>query len=98
MADPILVVAWLVLAHIVADFVLQTGSIARAKSSHGSRALGGLAAHGLIVALCLVPVGLAFGGPGWWFAVVVAVSHVVIDRTKVVLTRRAAAAALREAH
>jgi hypothetical protein len=98
MADPILVIAWLVLAHLVADFVLQTGSIAHAKSSHGWRALRGLAAHGLIVALCLVPVGLAFGGPGWWFAVVVAVSHVVIDRTKVVLTRRAAAAALREAH
>jgi hypothetical protein len=98
MADSILVIAWLVLAHVVADFVLQTGSIAHAKSSHGSRALGGLAAHGLIVALCLVPVGLAFGGPGWSVAIVVAVSHVIIDRTKVVLTRRAAAAALREAH
>lgn len=98
MADPILVLAWLVLAHVVADFVLQTGSIAHAKSSHGSQALGGLIAHGVIVGLCLGPVGLAFGGPGWWLAVVVAVSHVIIDRTKVVLTRAAAAAALREAH
>jgi hypothetical protein len=98
MADPILVIAWLVFAHVVADFVLQTGSIAQAKSSHGSRAVRGLLAHGLIVAACLIPVGLAFGAPGWWFVVVVGVSHVVIDRTKVVLTRRAARAALREAH
>ena len=96
-ADPILVVAWLVLAHLVADFVLQSGRIAHAKSSHGSRAVGGLLAHGLIVALCSAPAGVAFGVPGWWFVAIVAVSHVVIDRTKVVLTRRAAAAALVEA-
>ena len=62
MADPILVVAWLVLAHVVADFVLQTGSIALAKSSHGWRAARGLLAHGLVVAACNVPVALAFGG------------------------------------
>ena len=98
MTDTILVLAWLVLAHLVADFVLQSGVIAAAKSSHGSRALVGLAAHGLIVGLCVVPVGWAFGERGWWFVVVTALSHVVIDRSKVVLTRRAAAAALREAH
>jgi hypothetical protein len=97
-ADPVLVLAWLVLAHLVADFVLQTGRIARAKSTHGSRAISGLLAHGLIVAICTAPVGLAFGAPGWWFVVIVGASHVVIDRTKVVLTRRAAAGALAEAH
>jgi hypothetical protein len=97
-ADPVLVLAWLVLAHLVADFVLQTGGIARAKSSHGSRAILGLLAHGLIVAICTAPVGFAFGVPGWGFVVIVGVSHIVIDRTKVVLTRRAAAAALAEAH
>jgi hypothetical protein len=97
MADPILVIAWLVLAHLVADFVLQTGGIARAKSTHGSRAIGGLVAHGLIVAIVTAPIGLAYGPPGWWYVVIVGVSHVVIDRTKVVLTRRAAAAALAEA-
>ena len=48
MADPILVVAWLVLAHVAADFVLQTGSIAHAKSSHGLRAVGGLIEAGTI--------------------------------------------------
>jgi hypothetical protein len=97
MTDTILVLAWLVLAHLVADFVLQSGVIAAAKSSHGSRALVGLAAHGLIVGLCVVPVGWAFGERGWWFVVVTALSHVAIDRSKVVLTRRAAAAAVREA-
>jgi hypothetical protein len=96
-ADPILVVAWLVLAHVVADFVLQTGSVAAAKSSHGARAIRGLIAHGAVVAICVAPAGLAWGDRGWWFVVVTALSHVLIDRTKVVLTRRAAAAAVREA-
>lgn len=96
-AEPILVLAWLVLAHFVADFVFQSGTIARTKSGSGSRALGGLIAHGLIVVVCTAPVGLAFGTPGWSFVAVVGVAHVVIDRTKVVLTRRAAAAALAEA-
>ena len=98
MADPILVLAWLVLAHLAADFVFQTGGIARAKSSHGSEAIRGLVAHGLIVTLCTLPIGLAFGPPGWAFVAIVGVSHVVIDRTKVILTRRAAARALRDAH
>lgn len=98
MGDPILVLAWLVLAHLVADFVFQSGSIAAAKSSRGPSAIAGLAGHGAIVAVCVAPLGLAYGERGWWFVVVTAVSHVAIDRTKVVLTRRAAASALREAH
>ena len=97
MADAILVLAWLVLAHLVADFVLQSGRIASAKSSHGSRALVGLAAHGLVVTLCVMPVGFAWGERGWGFVLLTGLSHVLIDRTKVVLTRRAAAGALREA-
>jgi len=97
-ADPVLIVAWLVLAHLAADFVFQTGSIALAKSRRGSRALGGLLVHGLIVAACNLPVGLAFGGPGWFFVIAVAASHVVIDRVKTVLTRRAATAALVDAN
>jgi hypothetical protein len=96
--DTILVIAWLVLAHFVADFVLQSGTIERAKSSRGSAALGGLLAHGLIVAASLIPAGLAFGDRGWLLVAVAGVSHVLIDRTKVVLTRRAATGALREAH
>jgi hypothetical protein len=98
MTEPILVLAWLVFAHYVADFVLQTGGIARAKSGSGGPALAGLVAHGLIVAGCLVPVGVAYGGPGWLFLGLTTVVHVAIDRAKVLLTRRAAAAALAEAH
>ena len=98
MTDAVLVLAWLVLAHLVADFVLQTESIVRAKNAGGVRALRGLVAHGLIVAACLVPIGLAFGGVGWFILLLVAIGHVLIDRTKIVLTRRAAVAALRAAH
>ncbi|HET7473689.1 MAG TPA: DUF3307 domain-containing protein [Candidatus Limnocylindrales bacterium] len=97
MTDHVLVLGWLVLAHLLADFVLQTGSIARAKAESGSAALGGLLAHGLIVAALLVPVGLAFGGSGWAFVAWSAILHVAIDRAKVVLTRRAARRALAEA-
>jgi hypothetical protein len=96
-ADPTLGLAWLLLAHLMADFVLQTGRMARSKSANGGRAAGGLLAHGAVVALCLVPVGLAFGGPGWLTLAVVGLSHVVIDRVKVILTARAEAAALDEA-
>ncbi len=98
MTDPILVLAWLVLAHLAADFLFQTTSIVRAKSDHGSRALRGLVAHGAIVAVCLIPVGLAWGGPGWAFLAASAILHMLIDRSKVLLTRRAAASALVAAH
>jgi Protein of unknown function (DUF3307) len=98
MTESVLTLAWLVLAHLVADFVLQTGWIVRAKSGHGNRALVGLATHGAVVALCLVPVGLAWGAPGWAFLVASGVLHVVIDRSKVLLTRRAALVALTTAH
>ena len=98
MTDAVLVLAWLILAHLMADFVLQTGGIASAKSDHGSRALGGLIAHGGIVAACLIPFGLAYGGPGWALLAVSAVTHVLIDRSKVILTRAAASSALREAN
>jgi len=98
MTDAVLVLAWLLLSHLVADFVLQTGGVAAAKADRGGRALGGLLAHGLIVGLCLVPVGLAFEGRGWTLVGSVAIAHVAVDRMKVLLTRRAAAAALREAN
>jgi hypothetical protein len=98
MTDPILVLAWLVLAHFAADFLFQTSGIARAKSASGRRAVAGVVTHGLIVAGCLVPVGLAYGGSGWLFVVLIAVSHVATDRAQVLLTRRAAATALVESH
>ena len=87
-ADPILTLAWLILAHLVADFVVQTGSVVAAKSSLGGRAARGLLAHGIGVAICLVPVAFAFGLPGLWVLIAITVSHVLIDRVKVVATRR----------
>ncbi len=94
MTDPVLVLAWLVLAHLVADFVVQTSRVVRAKNDRGGDAVLGLALHGVGVAVCLVPVGLAWGGPGWAFLVSSVILHVLIDRSKIVLTRRAAATAL----
>ena len=95
-ADPILTLAWLILAHLVADFLLQTSGVVAAKTAPGARALRGFANHALGVAICLVPVALAFGGPGVMVLVVIVVSHVVIDRIKIVATRRTEAAAMAE--
>jgi len=96
-ADPGLVLALLILAHLVADFVLQPGRMARAKAGPGSAALPALIGHALVVGLCVVPFGLAFGAAGWLVVLIVIVSHAAIDRLKAVLTRRAEAAALAEA-
>lgn len=95
MADPSLTIAWLILGHLLADFVFQTDGIAFAKAAPGARAWLGLAAHGIVVAALLVPVALAFGAPGALAVVVIAVTHALIDRSKILLTRRAEARALR---
>lgn len=95
MADPTLTVAWLILGHLLADFVLQTDGIAFAKAAQGRRAWLGLAAHGAVVAAVLLPVAVAYGAPGAMSVAVVALSHALIDRWKIALTRRAEARALR---
>ena len=95
-ADPVLTLAWLILAHLVADFVLQTNGVVAAKTARGPRALRGFVDHAAGVAVCLVPVALAFGGPGFVVLVAIVLSHVVIDRLKIVTTRRTEAAALAE--
>jgi hypothetical protein len=97
-SDPILVLAWLVLAHFVADFVLQNDWIAGTKARSDSRAWLGLVVHSAIVALCLVPVVIAYGTAGLTFLVVVTVMHFLVDRWKVGATRRAEARALAAAH
>jgi hypothetical protein len=97
-ADPILVVAWLVLAHFVGDFVFQTSRMVSDKTSSGSRATRGLLAHGTVVGVCLLPFAAAFGGRGLVLTIVIAVAHVLIDRWKVRATRHAEAVALAEAH
>jgi hypothetical protein len=92
--DPVLVLAALVLAHFVADFVLQTDRMAMDKGADGSRAWRGMSAHAAMVALCLVPAVLAFGLPGLAYLLIVAVSHGLVDRAKILWTRRADAAAV----
>jgi hypothetical protein len=96
-AEPILVLAWLALAHLVADFVIHTETAATDKFRSGRRAWRGLFVHTVSVGVCLIPVGLAFGRQGVAFLVVVTALHGVIDRIKVVLTRRVEARAVSEA-
>jgi hypothetical protein len=96
-AEPVVVVAWLVVAHLVADFVLQTGRIAADKQGDGRRARRALLDHALGVAVCLLPTVLAFGVPAVPFLILVALSHALLDRTKVLLNRRAERRALDEA-
>ena len=71
--DPVLTLAWLVLAHLVADFVIQTNRIATDKFSPGPRAWRGLAAHWAGVAICLLPLPIVFGIPGAIAAIVISV-------------------------
>jgi hypothetical protein len=97
-ADPVLVLAWLALAHLVADFILQTKGMVEDKTHPGRRAWRGLIAHGAAVGLCLTPFAAAFGPRGVALLAIISLSHVAIDRWKVVATRHAEADALAEAH
>src|SRR5207247_1525868 len=63
-ASPVLTLAWLVLAHLVADFVIQTSGVANGKFGVGPPAWRALAWHVTGVAICMVPFVLAFGRPG----------------------------------
>ena len=87
-ADPVLTLSWLVLAHLVADFIVQTHAVVMAKNSPGRQGWLGLGAHGLGVGACLIPVALAFGVAGLWALVAITAAHLVIDWTKVRLTHR----------
>jgi hypothetical protein len=97
LADPVLVLAWLVLAHVVGDFVLQNERMVSAKTDDGVRGLLGIVAHAAMVGLALIPVGFAFGAPGWTVVVLVTLTHGFVDRLKVILTRRAEADAIASA-
>jgi hypothetical protein len=65
-----------------------------AKNAPGPRGWRGLGAHGLGVAACLIPIALAFGLPGLWVLIAITLSHMLVDRTKVLLTRGAERRAL----
>lgn len=89
MSDTVLVVAWLVFSHLVADFVLQNDWIALNKGTGGRVGWAALGVHGFHVALCLAPVVFAFGPRGLVYLVLVTGSHMIVDRWKVQATRRA---------
>ncbi len=96
-ADPTLTLALIVFAHLVSDFVIQTDRIATEKFGTGRRAWRGLGKHVLGVGICLIPFVVAFGAGGLAFLVVVTFGHAIIDRSKIVWTRRVEAQALAEA-
>ena len=93
MTEPVLAIAWVVLAHLVADFVLQNDWIAMNKGRGHRTGWAALLVHGGHVGLCLLPAILVFGWPGLGYVAVIVVSHMVIDRWKVRATRRAEARA-----
>ena len=97
MTDSVLVLTWLVFAHLVADFVLQNDWIAMNKATGGREGWKALGAHGLHVGLCLLPAVLAFGWPGLVYLVLVTGSHMIVDRWKVKATRRAEAVGQQQA-
>lgn len=97
MTDAALVIAWLVFAHLVADFVLQNDWIAINKGTGGRTGWAALGVHGFHVALALAPTVLAFGPPAVPYIAVVVVTHVLVDRWKVQATRRAERSALEAA-
>ncbi len=89
MSDVVLVLAWLLFSHLVADFVLQNDWIAINKGTGGRNGWSALGLHGLHVALCLAPVVLAFGFRGLVYLALVTVSHMLVDRWKVRATQQA---------
>jgi hypothetical protein len=97
MTDTVLIVAWLVFAHLAADFILQNDWIAINKGAAGRTGWSALGMHGFHVGLCLLPFALAYGLPGVVFIAVAVVSHMVVDRWKVRATRRANLLALEAA-
>jgi len=93
MSDATLLLAWLVLAHLVADFLLQTDAMATEKFGEGPSAVRALALHTGVVAAVHLPLMVIFGLRGLLFTVLTAGSHLVIDRAKIILTRQAEPAA-----
>jgi hypothetical protein len=83
-----LLLAWLLLAHLLADFVLQTDAIAIAKFGTGPAAWRALGLHAAIVGAITAPLVLIFGERGLGYVLLTVVAHLVIDRVKIVLTLR----------
>lgn len=83
MIEQPLVLGWLLVSHLTADFVLQTDALVVDRHSRqGRRVFRALAVHGAIVAACMVPFIAAFGLPGLAATLLVAISHPLIDLAK----------------
>jgi hypothetical protein len=90
--EPLLLIGWLLVSHLTADFVLQTNASVADRNRSGPRAWRALELHALIVAACMAPFWLAFGTPGLIALLVVAVPHPFIDAAKTRLTETQRAA------
>lgn len=84
----VLVLSWLVLGHLLADFVLQPDHVATRKFGRGADAWRALGTHVLIVGLVAAPIVLVYGLPGVGYVLVTVVTHLVIDRMKIEATLR----------
>ncbi|MFN8521121.1 MAG: DUF3307 domain-containing protein [Chloroflexota bacterium] len=89
----VLVLSWLVLCHLLADFVLQPDHVATRKFGRGPDAWRALGIHVAIVGLVAAPIVLVYGLPGVAYVVVTVVTHLLIDRGKVEATLRMAVGA-----
>lgn len=82
MNEPLLLMGWLLVSHLTADFVLQTDAGVADRNGSGPRAWRALGLHTLVVAACMAPFWLAFGTPGLLALLVVTVPHPFIDAAK----------------
>lgn len=92
MTDPTLVIGWLLVSHLTADFVLQTDASVADRKGSGPQARRALGFHALVVAACMLPFWLAFGTPGLLAVLVVAAPHPFVDAAKTRLTGQPSAA------
>jgi hypothetical protein len=88
----VLVLSWLVLGHLLADFVLQPDHVATRKFGRGPDAWRALGMHVLIVGIVAAPIVLVYGLPGIAYVAVTVITHLFIDRTKIEATLRMDAA------
>lgn len=78
----------LFVAHIVADFYLQTDESCRRKSEKG---LKGLELYKHVLCVLALAWLVVFDWNGWWIAAIVACSHLAIDAVKPYVQRRCGA-------
>lgn len=83
-----LVLSWLVLCHLLADFVLQPDHVAARKFGRGPDAWRALVTHVAIVGLVATPMVLVYGVPGVAYVLVTVATHLLIDRVKIEATLR----------